>query len=121
MNDIFELKLPHFLLAENPTEDLDRFIYIYSPVYLSLILIINENFQTLLVNEEMRNKPRRTFHYGDEIFEFVILQNNVIMTGGQLAPEISEEQFLNEAWKWYEEYLLWEDKNIDENDNSILN
>ena len=116
-----ELILPHFLLAENPTEDENRFIYIYSPVYLSFILIISEDSQTVLLNEEMRRKPRKTFTYEDENFEFVILQNNVEMVGGQLAPKISEEEFLNQAWKFWEDYLIREDRNIDESETSQFN
>ncbi len=116
-----ELKLPMFLLAEDHTEPIDRFTYIYSPRYLSLILIIAEDFQTVLLNEENRKRPRKIFHYEGEVFEFVILQNNVLNVGGQLAPEISEDQFLENAWVWYENYLKFEDQNIDEENNANLN
>ena len=116
-----ELTLPHFLLAENTTEDHNRFIYIYSPVYLSFILIISEDSQTVLLNDEMRKKPRKIFTYEDESFEFVILQNNIEITGGQLAPAITEEEFLNQAWKFWKDYLIWEDRNIDESENSKFN
>jgi hypothetical protein len=116
-----ELTLPMFLLAENPTEDYNKFVYIYSPVYMSLILIIAEDHQTVVLNEEMRRRPRKTFHYEDEIFEFVIIQNNVLMTGGHLAPKISEDDFLDQAWEWWESYLIWEDGNTDENESSKLN
>lgn len=116
-----ELKLPKFLLAENPTEDHNKFIYIYSPVYLSLILIVAEDHQTVVLNEEMASKPRKKFRYDDESFEFVVLQNNVLITGGQLAPRISEIEFLDNAWAWWKNYLIWEDENTDESENSKLN
>lgn len=116
-----ELTLPKFLLAENPTEDHNKFVYIYSPVYLSLILIVAEDHQTVVLNDEMRRKPRKTFQYNEEIFELIMLQNNVLMTGGQLAPKITEIEFLDNAWAWWENYLRWEDSNIDENENSKLN
>lgn len=121
MDNVSELQLPIFLLAENPTESIDRMTYIYSPVYLSLILIIDEDSHITLLNDDMRSKPRKNFIYGLENFEFVVIQNNVEMTGGHLAPKISEEQFLDDAWIWYHNYLEWEDANLDENENSQLN
>ncbi|CAA7392511.1 hypothetical protein CHRY9393_03231 [Chryseobacterium fistulae] len=60
-------------------------------------------------------------NYNDETFELIIIQNNVLMTGGQLAPQVSEEVFLDQAWEWWEDYLKWEDKNIDESESSHLN
>lgn len=116
-----EIKLPKFLLSEEPTGDMNRFVYIYSPVYMSLILIVAEDSQTVILNDEYLSKPRKTFKYEYETFEFIIIQNNVILTGGQLAPEISEPEFLNQAWAWYEEYLRWEDNNIDNDSISKLN
>ena len=116
-----EIKLPKFLLAEEPTEPNDRDIYIYSPPYLSLVLIIPEDEKTVLLNEEMRKKTRKTFAYEDETFELVIIQNNVEITGGNLAPKITEDEFLNLAWKFWEDYLIWEDRNINENENSKFN
>ncbi|MDV3814193.1 hypothetical protein CMU15_00410 [Elizabethkingia anophelis] len=88
---------------------------------MSLILIIAEDSQTVILNNENINRPKKTFHYGLETFEFIIVQNNVELTGGQLAPEISEIEFLNQAWTWYEEYLKWEDNNIDNEIISKLN
>ena len=38
-----------------------------------------------------------------------------------LAPEITEIEFLEQAYDWYKDYLIWEDKNIDEDINSKLN
>lgn len=88
---------------------------------MSLILIVAEDSQTVILNDEHLSKPRKTFKYEYETFEFIIIQNNVILTGGQLAPEISETEFLNQAWAWYEEYLKWEDNNIDNDSISKLN
>ena len=116
-----EIKLPLFLLAEEPTAPVDRFTFIYSPLYLSLILIIPENDISFLPNFNNINKPRKTFIYREESFEFIIIQNNVLATGGELAPVITEEEFLNKAWKWYEEYLIWEDNNLEEGATSQLN
>ncbi|WP_313214119.1 hypothetical protein [Soonwooa sp.] len=112
-----EIKMPKFLLAEEPTAPLDRFTFIYSPPYLSLILIIAEDDVMGLLNNETRNKPRKTFQYFDESFEFVLVQNNI----EAVNLETSIESFLDEAWNWYKDYLVWEDKNSDENEHSNLN
>ncbi|WP_374440508.1 hypothetical protein [Epilithonimonas sp.] len=116
-----EIKIPKFLLAEEPTKPNDRDIFIYSPHYLSLVLIIPENEKAVLWNDETRNKPRKIYQYEDESFELVIVQNNVLHTGGVLSSEITEEEFLNQAWKFWKEYLIWEDRNIDESQISELN
>ncbi|MCJ8153190.1 hypothetical protein MKJ01_05370 [Chryseobacterium sp. SSA4.19] len=116
-----ELILPKFLLAEEPTKPIDREVYIYSPHYLSLVLIIPEDDITLFLNEEKRTKPRKTFTYQDESFELVVLQNNVGLAGGNLSPEITEDEFLNQAWMFWEDYLIWEDSNSDESEISQLN
>ena len=112
-----EIKLHRFLLAEDPTEDLNRFTYIYSPPFLSLILIIPEDDVTVLLNKDNQKRPRKTFNYGIETFELVVLQNNVHVS----EENISAEEFLNQAWQWYENYLRWEDKNIDEDQSAKFN
>lgn len=121
MNEPFEIKLPKFLLATEPKKEYNGIEYIYSPSYLSLIMIIHENYTTSILNAENREKPRKSFEYNSEKFLFVIIQNNVISTGGHLAPEITEIEFLEQAYDWYKDYLIWEDKNIDEDINSKLN
>ena len=121
MKESFELKLPKFLFAEEPTKEYIGVEWIYSPHYLSLIMVISEIDITTILNEENRRKSRKTFTYQDETFEFIIVQNNVAATGGELAPEITDADFLQQAFDWYKAYLMWEDKNIDENETSILN
>ena len=116
-----QIKIPKFLLAEEPTQPTDRDIFIYSPHYLSLVIVIPEYEKTTLLNNETRNNPRKTFQYEDESFELVIIQNNVLQAGGVLSPEITEEEFLNQAWKFWKDYLIWEDRNIDESQTSELN
>lgn len=116
---IEEIKMPKFLLAEEPRERV--FKYIYSPHYLSLVLIIPEEIATVTLNKETIKKPRKTYRYGSEVFELVLVQNNVEATGGAMSPIISEADFLDEAWKWYADYLKWEDNNIDNETSSNLN
>lgn len=122
MSRIKEITLPKFLLAEEPMENINRHVYIYSPHYMSLILVIEENSQITLMNYENEQKPQKLFIYSEfEQFRLVLIQNNVEATGGVLSPIITTEQFLNEAWAWYEKYLKWEDKNINNQEKGRWN
>lgn len=104
---LFELKMPKFLLAIEPTQMPSGFHYIYSPHYLSLVLIIRERTQQVILNNELRSKPQKLYNYNDnEQFRLVVLQNNIQQTGGILSPEISETQFLDEAWEWYRTNMI---------------
>ena len=47
---LFELKMPKFLLAAEPSQMPSGFHYIYSPHYLSLVLIIRERTQQVILN-----------------------------------------------------------------------
>ena len=103
----FELKMPKFLLAVEPIEMPSGFHYIYSPHYLSLILVIRTNTQQLFLNYELQNNIRKLYECNkNEKFELIIIQNNVNITGGELAPVISELQFLDEAWNWYRDNMI---------------
>ena len=104
---LFELEMPKFLLAIEPTQMPSGFHYIYSPHYLSLVLIIRERTQQVILNNELRSKPQKLYNYNDnEQFRLVVLQNNIQQTGGILSPEISETQFLDEAWEWYSTNMI---------------
>ena len=104
---LFELKMPKFLLAAEPSQMPSGFHYIYSPHYLSLILVIRERTQQVILNNELRSKPQKRYTYNDnEEFTLVVLQNNIQQTGGILSPEISETQFLDEAWQWYNTNMI---------------
>ena len=104
---LFELKMPKFLLAIEPTQMPSGFHYIYSPHYLSLVLIIRERTQQVILNNELQSKPQKLYNYNDnEQFRLVVLQNNIQQVGGILAPAISETQFLDEAWQWYNTNMI---------------
>lgn len=108
-NKLFELKMPKFLLALQPEPEQmpNGFHFIYSPLYLSLILVIRERTQQVILNNELRSKPQKLYKYNEyEQFNLIIIQNNVKITGGELAPEISETQFLDEAWEWYSTNMI---------------
>ena len=104
---LFELKMPKFLLAAEPSQMPSGFHYIYSPHYLSLVLIIRERTQQIVLNRELKSKPQKLYIFNEyEKFNLIIIQNNVKITGGELAPEISETQFLDEAWQWYNTNMI---------------
>lgn len=116
IDDVFNQKfeaadvvVPKFLLAENPILPNIDLTYIYSPHYMSLIMVIEENSEIVRLNDTYRAMPQQLFVYDElEQFRFVVIQNNVISTGGIYAPIISVEQFIEEAWQWYKKYLDWE-------------
>ena len=116
IDDVFNQKIkvadvviPKFLLAENPIVPNIDLTYIYSPHYMSLIMVIEENSEIVSLNDIYRAMPQQLFVYDElEQFRFVVVQNNVISTGGIYAPIISVEQFIEEAWQWYKAYLDWE-------------
>ena len=115
IDDIFKQKyevadvvIPKFLLAENPIVPNIDLTYIYSPHYMSLIIIIEENREIVSLNDEYMKMPQRLYVYDAlEQFRLIVVQNNVISTGGIYAPVISVEQFIEEAWQWYKSYLDW--------------
>lgn len=108
-NEVAEVIIPKFLLAENPILPNIDLTYIYSPHYMSLIMVIEENSEIVHLNDTYRAMPQQLFVYDElEQFRFVVIQNNVISTGGIYAPIISVEQFIEEAWQWYKKYLDWE-------------
>lgn len=104
---LFELEMPKFLLAIEPTQMPSGFHYIYSPHYLSLVLIIRERTQQVILNNELQSKPQKRYTYNDnEQFTLVVLQNNIQQVGGILSLAISETQFLDEAWQWYSTNMI---------------
>lgn len=68
--------------------------YIYCPPYLSLVAVVDKREMVDFGFNE--NFPQKTF--GN--FVFALVQNNVAVTGGQLAPEISEKELLIKAHNW---------------------
>lgn len=106
--EIADVVIPKFLLAENPIVPNIDLTYIYSPHYMSLIMVIEENSEIISLNDECMKMPQRLYVYDAlEQFRLIVVQNNVISTGGIYAPVISVEQFIEEAWQWYKSYLDW--------------
>lgn len=106
--EVADVVIPKFLLAENPIVPNIDLTYIYSPHYMSLIMVIEENSEIVSLNDECMKMPQRLYVYDAlEQFRLIAVQNNVISTGGIYAPVISVEQFIEEAWQWYKSYLDW--------------
>ncbi len=106
--EVADVVIPKFLLAENPILPNIDLTYIYSPHYMSLIMVIEENSEIVSLNDEYMKMPQRLYVYDAlEQFRLIVVQNNVISTGGIYAPVISVEQFIEEAWQWYKSYLDW--------------
>ena len=105
---VADVVIPKFLLAENPILPNIDLTYIYSPHYMSLIMVIEENNEIVSLNDEYMNMPQRLYVYDAlEQFRLIVVQNNIMSTGGIYAPVISVEQFIEEAWQWYKSYLDW--------------
>ena len=62
-NKLFEFKMPKFLLALQPEPEHlpNKFHFIYSPLYLSLILVIRERTQQIVLNRELQDKPQKLY------------------------------------------------------------
>lgn len=106
--EVADVVMPKFLLAENPILPNIDLTYIYSPHYMSLIMVIEENSEIVSLNDEYMKMPQRLYVYDAlEQFRLIVVQNNVISTGGIYAPVISVEQFIEETWQWYKSYLDW--------------
>lgn len=115
-----EIKAPDFLLCENPIKDgtsegLRTFIYV--PSKISLIEIFSLDISPPIFNQVVILKEY-TYKNTDGVLETYILaflQNNCSVT------ESNDYKVLDEAWGFYENYLRWEDHNIDKNDRATHN
>lgn len=110
---VLELKLPEFIFGEIPIKDgsiHDQRHWIYCPGAQSLIEVIPEDEIIAAIDRQLVQK---TFVYEGfdgvpEGFRLVIAQDNC-----ELA-EIDPTELLRRAWDWYEQYLIWEDAQLDD-------
>ena len=98
----FEVTQPDFLFCEigikDDTQNDDR-IWIYHRPSLSLIEFINvDDFKDF----QFTGKQDR-FEYLDENWFGVFVQNNCE------ATEYNQDKVLKAAWKYLEDYFVWED------------
>lgn len=102
----FEYTQPEFLFCEIPIKDgsqHDQRIWIYHRLSLSLIEFVNvDNFKDF----QFDGKQER-FEYLDENWFGIYVQNNCE------ATDNNEKEVMKKAWRYLENYLIWEDSNID--------
>mgnify|MGYP003601808541 CR=1 FL=1 len=98
----FDFIKPEFLKCEIPIKDgsqHDDRLWIYHRPSLSLIEFINvDDFKDF----QFSGKQDR-FEYLDENWFGVFVQNNCEQT------EYNQDKVLKAAWKYLEEYFIWED------------
>jgi hypothetical protein len=106
------LTVPDFFLCEQPIKDgsnLDQRMWIYSKLSLSLIEVLPEDEITTAVDKSLIQK-RFIYINSDgikESFLLIFVQNNCA------AVDADPINLLQKAWEWFEDYLKWEDGNID--------
>ena len=109
-----EIKVPTFLLADDPfgANKPELYVqYIYSPPYLSLILVLCD-YNKLVPNEDIDKRPQKEYVFTLDAFPMVkmtfrliMFQNNIEQTAGEMAPVITVEEFLDNAWEFYRKFL----------------
>lgn len=120
-----QISIPKFIHCENEpkTGDFlhDNRQFIYCPRYLSLIEVIPlddihitypmEQYQkSFIYHSELYNQ--------EEEFLLVFVQNNVALIESDFEIQhlqnntdpMTEDKLINEAWNYYKNYLIWEDK-----------
>ncbi len=105
--DTKEFTLPEFLLAEYPIKNGDPFhdnrhFIIHKGI--TLIEVIPLDIFTELLNDNIVYKK---FKLNDENFILAYHTNN-----GSYY-NIDQYDLLDQAWQWYKDYLMWENRNID--------
>lgn len=100
--DALEMNLPEFLFGEFPIKndgfnDHRQFIFYKG---ITLIEIISDE---IFVSVIFDDKVWKQYSYFNEDFRLVYHTNN------SMYHNIDEIELLDKAWKWYREYLIWED------------
>jgi len=109
-----ELKMPDFLLAEIPVKDKsigDNRLWINATKWLSLIELYCENDVDFAFPMNLIQKKYKYLN-SDGVTEnwvLVFVQNNI----GYIDSKKNPVDVLDEAWRYFEIYLTWEDINID--------
>ena len=108
-----ELLMPEFLLADQPIKD-DTLnaqrMYIYCTQYLTLIEVWSLDFGPAIFHDYQTTKD---FTYQDEDYILCIVQNNVSAFASEveaLRGVDHEQELLDKAWAFFEDYLIWEDE-----------
>ncbi len=116
---LIEFDTPEYLFCEIPIKDKsinDERVWIYCPKALSLIEFVNQTVLDERTEEYLFDfdKIAGRFHYLDD-FEAFWVQNNCE------ATDNDKEEILQGAWKFYLNYMKWEEGNLDEKIKSDFN
>lgn len=124
---IHQIKLPKFIHCENEPKNgeiiHDNRQFIYCPEYLSLVEIVPLDAYQIHYSMDF---PQKHFNYYSERYQeeedylLVLVQNNIEVVNQSREIEIMQkkyqpltvDQMLDEAWNYYENYLIWEDQQL---------
>ncbi len=115
-----ELFIPEFVLVEIPVKDgsmHDERMWIYCPQALSMIEVISEfEIDAVLHSSLIQKRFKFTNSQGEEeSFTLGIVQNNCGLA------EVDPHDLLDRAWHFFNDYLVWEDSNIDDAELGAMN
>jgi len=114
-----ELSLPEFLLAEFPVKtgqpDDERHFIVHRGI--TLIEVLPLAIMTELLNDNVVKK-QYTYTNPEGLTEKFILTYH---TNNGHFHGFDQFELLDKAWKFYENYLRWEDENIDTGMKGKLN
>lgn len=102
-----ELRIPRFLLATSPNDPAHLFHHIYSPSYLSFVLIFSDDDKDRMLDDDIhKTHKRKEYLYNGKKYTLVILQNHIKQTSQwAFNDKLTEIQFLDQAWEWYKDFL----------------
>jgi hypothetical protein len=102
-----ELRIPNFLLAVSPYDPAHPFHHIYSPNYMSFVLVFSEDDKDRMLDDDIHaSHKRKEFLYNGKKYTLVFIQNNIKEAcEWPFNAKITEMQFLDYAWEWYKEFL----------------
>lgn len=115
MSNYQEFLLPPFLLSEIPIKDgshNDDRVWVTCIDANSIVefICLDE------VESFSSNQLQKEFDYeGEEWLGFFAVNNC------EQDPSINPETLIKEAWNFFKEYMIWEDENLDLQEQSYLN
>lgn len=102
-----ELRIPTFLLATSPYDISHTFHHIYSPIYMSFLLVFSDDDKDRMLDDDIHaSHKRKEYMYNGKKYTLVFIQNNIkVACKWEFNKKITEMQFLDYAWDWYKEFL----------------
>lgn len=118
MQNYEKLETPDYLFCEQPIKDnsidADR-MFIYCSRYLSLIEVWAFDRGNAAWSREQfqKNYTYKSNMHGSEDYLLVFVQNNVDLVNATKDSALdqikTEDQVMDEAWRFFEQYLKWDD------------